>query len=59
MKYRCAWEGEEQKCTNLYEVVQGEEIKYIDEEGKEYSNLMSFRNNNSNDKQPDKEKITI
>ena len=30
----------EQKCTDLYEVVQGEKIKYIDEEGKKYSNLM-------------------
>ena len=40
---------EKNKCTNLYEVVQGEEIKYIDEEGKKYSNLMSFRNNNTNE----------
>ena len=55
MEHRFAWEGEEQKCTNLYKVVQGEEMKYIDEEEKEYSNLMSFRNNNTNDKQPDKE----
>ena len=52
MERKCPWEGEKQKCTNLYEVIQKEKIKYIDEQGKEYPNLKSFRNNKTNDKQP-------
>ena len=55
MKHRCAWEGEKQKCKNLYEVVQGHKIKYIDGSGREYIDIISFRNNRKKDIQTDKE----
>ena len=59
MEHRCAWEGEEQNCTNLYEVIKKEELKYMDEEEKEYSNLMSFRNNNTNNQTKKNKKLNM
>ena len=55
MEHRCAWEGEKQKCTTLYEVVQRDRIKYIDGSGREYTDIKSFRNNRTKDIQTDKE----
>ena len=55
MEYRCAWEGKKKKYTTLYEVVQGDGIKYIDRSGREYTNIKSFRNNRTKDIQKDKE----
>ena len=54
MEHRCAWEGEKQKCKNLYEIVQGDRIKYIDESGRKYTDIKSFRNNKTKDIQTDK-----